>query len=199
MALQSCYECNKKISTKALMCPQCGAPQNPISGLVDKAKDGFLGKTFNKVKNNIKQVVANKIVTRRIEEDLERVVQREIIDERAAIMQEALKVSKQDGTSFVDTLNSKLKLYIFPRLHSLLTGSETIMPPWLLAPVSKNEIIRHNFPVEVFEREKNKEFQVLMEMMEIPSGHDWGEKLIWMRLEGIRKKIAESKGENSKW
>ena len=39
MALQSCYECNKEISTKAIICPQCGAPQNPVSGLVDKAKD----------------------------------------------------------------------------------------------------------------------------------------------------------------
>ena len=193
MALQSCYECNKKISTKALMCPQCGAPQNPVSGLVDKAKGGFLGKTFNKVKNNIKQVAANKIVTRRIEEDLERVVQREIIDEHAAIMQEAFKVSKQDGTSFVDTLNSKLKLYIFPRLHSLLTGSRP-MPMFPLAPVpvSTNEIIRDNCPSAVFEREANKEFEVLMEMMEIPSGHDWWEKLIWMKLEYIRGKIAES-------
>ena len=43
MALKSCYECNKKISTKAIMCPQCGAPQNPVSGLMDKAK-GFLAK-----------------------------------------------------------------------------------------------------------------------------------------------------------
>ena len=62
MALQSCYECNKEISTKAVMCPQCGAPQNPVSGLIDKAKSGlaksglidkakegggFLRKTFN--------------------------------------------------------------------------------------------------------------------------------------------------------
>jgi hypothetical protein len=80
MALQSCYECNKEISTKALMCPQCGAPQNPVSGLADKVKDGFLGKTFNKVKNNIKEIAANKIVERIIEENLERVVQEEIID-----------------------------------------------------------------------------------------------------------------------
>ena len=43
MALQSCYECNKEISTKAIMCPQCGAPQNPVSGLLDKAT-GFLSK-----------------------------------------------------------------------------------------------------------------------------------------------------------
>ena len=41
MALQSCYECNKEISTKALMCPQCGAPQNPVSGLVGKTKGFF--------------------------------------------------------------------------------------------------------------------------------------------------------------
>ena len=38
MALQSCYECNKDISTNAILCPQCGAPQNPVSGLIDKAK-----------------------------------------------------------------------------------------------------------------------------------------------------------------
>ena len=43
MALQPCYECGKEISTKAIMCPQCGAPQNPASGLMDKAK-GFLSK-----------------------------------------------------------------------------------------------------------------------------------------------------------
>jgi NMD protein affecting ribosome stability and mRNA decay len=43
MALQPCYECNKEISTKALMCPQCGAPQNPVSGLADKTK-GFFSK-----------------------------------------------------------------------------------------------------------------------------------------------------------
>jgi hypothetical protein len=49
------------------------------------------------------------------------------------------------------------------------------------------------------ERDTDKEFQVLMEMMGIPSGHDWGEKLIWLGLEGIREKIRESKGRNSKW
>lgn len=43
MALQSCYECGKEISSKALMCPQCGAPQNPVSGLMDISK-GFLSK-----------------------------------------------------------------------------------------------------------------------------------------------------------
>ena len=36
MALQSCYECNKEISTRAIICPQCGAPQNPASGSIDK-------------------------------------------------------------------------------------------------------------------------------------------------------------------
>ena len=45
MALQSCYECNKEISTKALMCPQCGAPQNPVSGLADKTKGFFVEPT----------------------------------------------------------------------------------------------------------------------------------------------------------
>jgi NMD protein affecting ribosome stability and mRNA decay len=43
MALQSCYECGKEISSKAIMCPQCGAPQNPASDLVDKTK-GFFSK-----------------------------------------------------------------------------------------------------------------------------------------------------------
>ena len=27
MPLKPCYECNKEISTKAIVCPQCGAPQ----------------------------------------------------------------------------------------------------------------------------------------------------------------------------
>jgi len=27
MAFKSCYECNKEISTEAIVCPQCGAPQ----------------------------------------------------------------------------------------------------------------------------------------------------------------------------
>jgi|APSaa5957512535_1039671.scaffolds.fasta_scaffold145192_2 hypothetical protein len=71
MALHSCYECNKEISTKAIMCPQCGAPQNPVSGLADKVKDGFLGKTFNKVKNNIREIARNKEIERIIEENLE--------------------------------------------------------------------------------------------------------------------------------
>jgi predicted amidophosphoribosyltransferase len=47
MALQSCYECNKEISTKAIMCPHCGAPQNPVSGLVDKTLN-----VFKKFKND---------------------------------------------------------------------------------------------------------------------------------------------------
>jgi hypothetical protein len=64
MALRSCYECNKEISTKAIMCPQCGAPQNPVSGLVDKVKDGFIGKTFNKVKNNIRENERKKEIAR---------------------------------------------------------------------------------------------------------------------------------------
>lgn len=34
MALRSCYECGNQVSTKAIACPQCGAPQ----------KNGFLSK-----------------------------------------------------------------------------------------------------------------------------------------------------------
>ena len=50
MALQSCYECNKKISSKAIICPQCGAPQNPVSGLVDKAKKVTVSSLLDKAK-----------------------------------------------------------------------------------------------------------------------------------------------------
>jgi len=71
MALKSCYECNKEISTKALMCPQCGAPQNPVSGLADKVKEGFLGKTFNKVKNSVREIARDKEIERIIEANLE--------------------------------------------------------------------------------------------------------------------------------
>ena len=50
MALQSCYECNKEISSKAIICPQCGAPQNPVSGLVDKAKKVAVSSLLDKAK-----------------------------------------------------------------------------------------------------------------------------------------------------
>ena len=50
MALQSCYECNKEISSKAIICPQCGAPQNPVSGLVDKAKKVIVPSLLDKAK-----------------------------------------------------------------------------------------------------------------------------------------------------
>jgi hypothetical protein len=42
MALRSCYECNKEISTKVFKCPQCSAPQNPVSDWVEKALDRLL-------------------------------------------------------------------------------------------------------------------------------------------------------------
>ena len=66
MALQSCYECNKEISTKALMCPQCGAPQNPVSGLTDKVKEksGFF---FKKVKNHLEEARNRREIERKIE------------------------------------------------------------------------------------------------------------------------------------
>ena len=50
MALQSCYECNKTISSKAIICPQCGAPQNPFLGLVDKAKEVTVSSLVDKAK-----------------------------------------------------------------------------------------------------------------------------------------------------
>ena len=91
MALQSCYECNKEISTKAIICPQCGAPQNPVSGLVDKAKDGFLGKAFKNLKENATKAIDRKMeevkIKRKIEENLasnvERVTFRGLVSGRA--------------------------------------------------------------------------------------------------------------------
>ena len=59
MALQSCYECNKEISTKAIMCPQCGAPQNPVSGMLDKAK-GFISKNKKAFMSGIEEAKKEK-------------------------------------------------------------------------------------------------------------------------------------------
>jgi hypothetical protein len=67
MALQPCYECNKKISTKAIMCPQCGAPQNPASGLMDKAK-GFLLKKKESFMIGIEEARKEKELQREKEE-----------------------------------------------------------------------------------------------------------------------------------
>ena len=59
MALQSCYEWNKEISTKAIMCPQCGAPQNPVSGMLDKAK-GFFSKNKKAFMSGIEEAKKEK-------------------------------------------------------------------------------------------------------------------------------------------
>ena len=72
MALKSCYECNKEISTKAVMCPQCGAPQNPVSGLMDKTK-GFFSKKKKAFIKGVVEVRNRKEIERRIEEDLEKI------------------------------------------------------------------------------------------------------------------------------
>jgi hypothetical protein len=74
MALQSCYECNKDISTKAIICPQCGAPQNPVSGLIDKA-GGFLKNAFQKGKNHLEMEMNRREIKRKINEDLEKIVE----------------------------------------------------------------------------------------------------------------------------
>jgi uncharacterized membrane protein YvbJ len=50
MPLKPCHECNKEISTKAIICPQCGAPQNPVSDLVDKAKKVNVSSLLDKAK-----------------------------------------------------------------------------------------------------------------------------------------------------
>ena len=71
MALKSCYECNKEISTKAIICPQCGSPQNPVSDLIDKAIDkakeggGFLQNAFKKVKNHLESEREQKEIERK--------------------------------------------------------------------------------------------------------------------------------------
>ena len=72
MALQSCYECNKEISTKAIICPQCGAPQNPVSGLVDKAKSGLIDKAKEGggfLRKNFKYLI--EYPERKLQEDLD--------------------------------------------------------------------------------------------------------------------------------
>jgi hypothetical protein len=38
-----------KISTKVFKCPQCGAPQNPVSGLVDKVIESVKDYRFKKI------------------------------------------------------------------------------------------------------------------------------------------------------
>ena len=172
MALQSCYECNKEISTKAIICPQCGAPQNPVSGLVDKAKDGFLGKTFNKVKNNIRQIARNKEVERIIEENLEKVVQKEIIEGHSEVLR-----GIGDEQDWASTFSKFQKLFKFPCLHLLLNGSDDIAIRGIAPQVFSQ-----------FDRDANKEIQDLMEKMEIESGR---EMKIWWKLEEIRKKIEE--------
>ena len=72
MALRSCYECNKEISTKAIVCPQCGAPQNPVSGLMDKTK-GFFSKKKEAFIKGVVKARNRKEIERRIEEDLEKI------------------------------------------------------------------------------------------------------------------------------
>ncbi len=74
MAIQSCYECNKDISTKAIICPQCGAPQNPVSGLMDKAK-GFLSKNLKKIEKELEMKRTEKEMERKIEEDMPNLLQ----------------------------------------------------------------------------------------------------------------------------
>lgn len=40
MAIVTCLECNKEISTSALVCPYCGAPANQALGISEKEKSG---------------------------------------------------------------------------------------------------------------------------------------------------------------
>jgi uncharacterized membrane protein YvbJ len=49
VALISCSECGKQISTQAVSCPSCGHPMRPASSTASSAQDallnpGFLGK-----------------------------------------------------------------------------------------------------------------------------------------------------------
>ena len=91
MAIQSCYECNKEISSKAIFCPQCGAPQNPVSdliehpkvsGLIDKAKEKsrFLRKTFKNVIEYPEKKRQQKIAIETLnalETDIENIIRKE--------------------------------------------------------------------------------------------------------------------------
>ena len=106
MALQSCYECNKEISTKAIMCPQCGAPQNAVSGLTDKVKDGFLGKTFKNLKEN-----ATKAIDRKIEEkEIERKIEEELME----------------YDDFLNQLPKKIEEELKNTLHSFAPSTKTL-------------------------------------------------------------------------
>ena len=91
MAIQSCYECNKEISSKAIFCPQCGDPQNPVSdliehpkvsGLIDKAKEKsrFLRKTFKNVIEYPEKKRQEKIAIETLnalETDIENIIRKE--------------------------------------------------------------------------------------------------------------------------
>ena len=91
MAIQSCYECNKEISSKAIFCPQCGAPQNPVSDLIehpkvsrliDKAKEKsrFLRKTFKNVIEYPEKKRQEKIAIETLnalETDIENIIRKE--------------------------------------------------------------------------------------------------------------------------
>ena len=128
MALQSCYECNKEISTKALMCPQCGAPQNPVSGLVDKAKNGFFGKTFKKVKNHLEMERNRKEIERKIEEDLEKVVQEMVEVPIKYKSYKAYSEERETNPFICMETDSKLqKLQRFPCLLSFMDISKSIL------------------------------------------------------------------------
>jgi hypothetical protein len=187
MALQSCYECNKEISTKAIMCPQCGAPQNPASGLMDKVKKGFLGKTFNKVKNDIRETKREKEIIRIIEEDLEKVVQKEIIEGYKKCFNLAYELHPPVAGDLASQRNNLLgkklnELFKFPCLYLLLNGSDGI---GVHGTIIENETFGFHYNTK-------KEFQVFMEMMGIPSGIYGTELRAWMKLEDIRKTIEES-------
>jgi hypothetical protein len=78
MALKSCYECNKNISSKAVMCSQCGVPQNPVSGLMDKVKDWPLGNTFKNLKKSATKVIDRKIEEKEIERKIEEILDRKL-------------------------------------------------------------------------------------------------------------------------
>ena len=91
MAIQSCYECNKEISSKAIFCPQCGAPQNPVSDLIehpkvsrliDKAKEkgGFLRKTFKNLieyPERKRQEQRDLEIVNALETDIENIIRKE--------------------------------------------------------------------------------------------------------------------------
>jgi len=216
MALQSCYECNKEISTKAVMCPHCGAPQNSVSG---KAKDGFfgrLGKTFKNVKNNIEmeRLIKEHIkeIERKIEEDMEEVIELEQKGKKGRKKSDYEDQIRPNGTiqyakrsTFFGPMGTKDGEYALGirRKNSITPDNDTGKFPTLyrylnghVLELNTRQITDGDYIYESTTVESiDEEIVVLMEKMEIESG--W-EKEIWRKINEIRSKREKEKPDYSK-